>query len=185
MASIGLKRFRYALLNVDGETYGSIKTMGGAISSSVTLNIPEATLYSDDTTKEYVTGFRSAAITLGIDEDDDTIFAEILGKSIDKDTGMVISSIDDTPPYVGFGHVVTKLINNIQFWKVEWFPKVKFKPFIPDANTKGDSIEFATPSVEGLIIASSSGVWEKHQTFETEEAANTALDALFVQPSPN
>jgi phi13 family phage major tail protein len=181
MASIGLKRFRYAILAADGTTYGTVKTMAGAISSSVSLNIPEATLYSDDATTEYVTGFQSATITLGIDEDDDTIFAEILGKTISTETDVVTSSVDDTPPYVGFGHIVTKLVNNVPLFKVEWFPKVKFKPFIPDANTRGESIEFGTPSVEGLILANVEGVWEKHQTLASESAASTALDGLFTQ----
>ncbi|MDR1240274.1 MAG: hypothetical protein LBK29_00110 [Oscillospiraceae bacterium] len=185
MASTGLRRFRYAILNSDRETYSTVKTMAGAISAAVSLNIPEASLYADDTTKEYVTGFQSAAITLGIDDDDDTIFAEILGKTIVTESKLVTSSIDDTPPYVGFGHIVVKLVNNVPLYKVEWFPKVKFKPFIPDANTKGENIEFGTPSVEGMIIANNAGIWEKHQTLTTETAANTALDGFFTQPESN
>jgi len=181
MASIGLRRFRYALLNTDGETYGTIKTMAGAISSSCSPSIAEATLYADDSTKEYATSFQSATLTLGIDDDDDTIFAEILGKTIVTESGLVTSSINDVPPYVGFGHIVTKMIDNIQKYKVEWFPKVKFKPFIPEASTKGDSLEFKTPTVEGLVIANDAGVWEKHQTFLTEAEAITALDGFFTQ----
>lgn len=180
MANTGLKRFRYALLDTDGITYGTVKTMAGAISSSVNLNIPEATLYSDNAIREYVTGFQSATITLGVDDDNDTIFAEILGKTIDLDD-LVTSNVDDTPPYVGFGHIVTKLVDNTPFYKVEWFPKVKFKPFIADAKTKSESIEFGTPNVEGMIIANDEGVWEKHQTFTSETEANTALDEFFTQ----
>jgi phi13 family phage major tail protein len=182
MASTGLKRFRYALLNEDGETYEAVKTMAGAISASVSLNIAEATLYADDATKEYASEFTNGTITLGIDEDDDTIFAEILGKEIDP-SGFVTSNVADTPPYVGFGHVVVKMVNNQKLYKVEFFPKTKFKPFIPDANTKGDSLAFANPSVEGMILANDMGNWEFHKTFTTEVAANAALDALFTQTS--
>lgn len=184
MASIGLKRFRYALLNEDGATYGPIKTMAGAISSNFTPNNAEATLRADDTVKEYVTGFQNASVTLGIDHDDDTIFAEILGKTIDEETGIVASSIDDVPPYLGFGQIVTMLVKNKTIWRVEWFPKVKFKPFIPEVKTKGESIEFTTPTVEGIIIANEAGFWEYHQALESESEAIIALDAFFIQQTP-
>ena len=48
MAGIGLKRFKYAKLNNDGKTYGPVKTLSCAIECKVTLDLAEATLYSDD-----------------------------------------------------------------------------------------------------------------------------------------
>ena len=62
-----------------------------------------------------------------------------------------------------------------------WFPKVQFKPYVTDKTTKGDSLEFSTPSVEGTIFANTSNDWRKRATFDTEEEANTFLDSLFVQ----
>jgi len=181
MAGIGLKNFRYAKLNDDGLTYDEVKTLAGAIECKVALELSEATLYSDDQVKEQVSVFKSGTITAGIDDDDDKIFAELLGKTIDEDTGLVTSNVDDEPIYVGFGHVVPKMKNGSRKYKVEWFPKVKFKPFMVDSKTKGDSLEFTTPSVEATIFEDLNGNWEKHYVFDTEAEANTALEALFVQ----
>lgn len=87
MAGIGLKNFKYAKLNEDGKTYGEVKTLAGAIECKVSLELSEATLYSDDTVKEQVTAFKSGTITAGIDDDNDKIFAELLGQTVDTESG--------------------------------------------------------------------------------------------------
>ena len=181
MASIGLKNFKYAKLNEDGKTYGEIKTLAGAIESKVTLDLSEASLYANDTLKEQVSLFKSGTLTAGIDDDDDSVFAELLGKTVDEQTGIVTSNTEDLPIYVGFGHIVSKIVNGEKKYKVEFFPKVKFKPFIPDSKTKGDSLEFTTPSVEATIFENDNGDWEKHSVCDTESEANTLLESFFVQ----
>ena len=181
MASIGLKSFKYAKLNEDGKTYGEIKTLAGAIESKVTLDLSEASLYANDTLKEQVSLFKSGTLTAGIDDDDDSVFAELLGKTVDEQTGVVTSNTEDLPIYVGFGHIVSKIVNGEKKYKVEFFPKVKFKPFIPDSKTKGDSLEFTTPSVEATIFENDNGDWEKHSVCSTESEANTLLESFFVQ----
>ena len=64
--------------------------------------------------------------------------------------------MNDVPIFVGFGHIVPKMVNGAKKYKVEFFPKMKFKPFIADAKTKGDSLEFTTPSVEATIFENGS-----------------------------
>lgn len=184
MAGIGLKSFKYAKLNDDGKTYGTVKTLAGAIECKVTLDLSEATLYADDTLKEQVSLFKSGTLTAGIDDDDDTVFAELLGKTVDEETGIVTSNVSDTPIYVGFGHIISKLVGGVRKYKVEFFPKMKFKPFIADSKTKGDSLEFTTPSVEATIFENDNGDWEKHNVYNTESEANTALESFFVQQTP-
>ena len=181
MVGIGLKSFKYAKLNEDGKTYGEVKTLAGAIECKVTLDLSEATLYDDDTLKEQVSLFKSGTMTAGIDDNDDTVFAELLGKTFDEETGVVTSNVNDLPIYVGFGHIVPKLIEGIRKYKVEFFPKVKFKPFIADSKNKGYSLYFTTRSVEATIFENDNGNWEKHQICDTEASANTALTEFFVQ----
>ena len=101
-------------------------------------------------------------------------------KSASRSSGL-ISNTEDTPIYVGFGHIVSKIVNGEKKYKVEFFPKVKFKPFIPDSKTKGDSLEFTTPSVEATIFENDNGDWEKHSVCSTESEANTLLESFFVQ----
>ncbi len=185
MAGIGLKNFKYAKLNSDGATYGTVKTLAGAIECKVTLDLSEASLYADDALKEQVSLFKSGTLTAGIDDDDDTVFAELLGKTVDQQTGVVTSNSEDTPIYVGFGHIVPKLVGGVRKYKVEFFPKIKFKPFIADSKTKGDNLEFTTPSVEATIFENDNGDWEKHSVCDTENEANALLESFFVQTQAN
>lgn len=188
MASIGLRRFRYAPLNEDEETYGTIGTLGGAIESKISLNIAEAKLNADDITKEKASEFIDGALTMGVDDDDDSIFSPLLGEktetyktSDEKEVPVYVSNTEDVPKYFGFGQVVPKMINHKRVYKVEWFPKVQFKPYVTDKKTKGDSLEFTTPSIEGTIFADKNNNWRKKATFDSETDANTFLDSLFVQ----
>ena len=80
--------------------------------------------FCDDALKEQVSMFKSGTLTAGIDEDDDAIFAELLGKTVDEETGVVVSNVNDVPIYVGFGHIVPKMINGAKKYKVEFFPKM-------------------------------------------------------------
>lgn len=139
------------------------------------------TFYIYTVTREQVSLFKSGTLTAEIDNDDDTIFAELLGKTVDEETGVVTSNSEDTPIYVGFGHIVPKMVGRVKKYKVEFFPKIKFNPFITDAKTKGDNLEFTTPSVEATIFENDNGDWEKHSVCDTETAANTALTGFFVQ----
>ena len=49
-----------------------------------------------------------------------------------------------------------------------------------DAKTKGDNLEFTTPSVEATIFENDDGDWEKHKVYDTENDANRALEGFFV-----
>ena len=92
----------------------------------------------------------------------------------------VTSKTTDTAIPIGFGHIVTKIVKHQRKYKVEFFPKVTFKPFMQDAKTKGESLEFTTPSVEGTIFPLKDGTWEKHATFDNEADAITYLNSLFT-----
>ena len=141
------------------------------------------TFYIYTVTREQVSLFKSGTLTAEIDNDDDTIFAELLGKTVDEETGVVTSNSEDTPIYVGFGHIVPKMVGRVKKYKVEFFPKIKFKPFITDAKTKGDNLEFTTPSVEATIFENDNGDWEKHSVCDTDTEANTLLASFFVSSS--
>lgn len=141
------------------------------------------TFYIYTVTREQVSLFKSGTLTAEIDNDDDTIFAELLGKTVDEETGVVTSNSEDTPIYVGFGHIVPKMVGRVKKYKVEFFPKIKFKPFITDAKTKGDNLEFTTPSVEATIFENDNGDWEKHSVCDTETETNTLLASFFVSSS--
>lgn len=187
MANIGLTNIWFANLTEasDGTpSYDGAKNLGKAVSCSVEITNNEATLYGDDALAESDTSFASGSITLGVTDDDDTIFAPLLGHSIDAG-GEVIKTSTDTAPYVGCGRIVTKMVNGQYKYKVEFLYKCKFSEPSRDENTKGESIEFSTPTVEGVVAALGdvNGTWSKSKTFNTKSDALTYLQGLMAASS--
>ena len=181
MATIGLRGFRYAKLGPDGTNYGPIKNVAGAIEVGASLDLKEAALHADDTIFEYDSVFGGGTLTLGVADDDPETFSELLGNEYDQQSGIVTRKSDDTAIYVGWGYVLPQIILNVRKFRIEFFPKVKFKPYVSSAKTKGDSLEFTNPSVEGSIFENVDRVWGKYGVFTTETAANEALDNLFLE----
>lgn len=185
MANIGLTNIWFSNLTeaADGTaTYDGAKNLGKAVSCSVSITNNEAKLYGDDTLAESDTSFASGTITLGVTDDDDTVFAPLLGHELDAETQEVIKTSNDAAPYVGVGRIVTKMVNGAYKYKVEFLYKVKFAEPSKDETTKGESIEFSTPSVEGLIssLDDVNGTWSKTKTFNTKSDALTYLKNLMA-----
>lgn len=180
MAKIGLNNFKYSKLTEaeDGTaTYAGAKSLGKAIDCKVSIETNTAELYADDGLAESDYTFKKGTVTLGIDEDDDTIFAEILGHTISED-GEMVRKDTDIAPYVGVGRILTKLVNGAYKYKVEFLPKVKFAEPSPEEKTKGENIEYSTPSIEGTVMKLADGTWSRTQTFATKEEAVTYLTGL-------
>lgn len=179
MAKIGLTNFRYAVLTeaADGTpSYGGPQTPAKAVSCSVSVTNNDAKLFADDTLAESDTSFASGTVTMGIDEDDLTTMATLLGHTITD--GEMVRSTTDTAPYVGLGRVVTKMVNGEYAYKVEFINKVKFSEPSQDNTTKGDSIEFGTTEIEGTISALATGNWSVAKQFTSKAAAVAYLEEL-------
>lgn len=184
MANIGLTNIWFSPLTeaADGTAlYAGAKQLGKAVSCSTSITNNEAKLYGDDTLAESDTSFSNGTITLGVTDDDDDVFAELLGHTVTED-GEVIKAASDAAPYVGVGRIVTKMVNGAYKYKVEFLYKVKFSEPSKDENTKGESIEFATPSIEGIIAAldDTANTWNKSKTFNTKSDALTYLKNLMA-----
>ena len=183
MANIGLTNIWFSPLTegADGTaTYEGATYLGKAVSCSVSITNNEAKLYGDDVLSESDTSFASGTITLGVTDDDDTVFAQLLGHTITN--GEVVKKSTDAAPYVGVGRIVTKMVNGAYKYKVEFLYKVKFAEPSKDENTKGESIEFSTPSVEGMISALDDldGTWNVTKTFNVKSDALTYLKNLMA-----
>lgn len=179
MANIGLKNYKYGVLDESGATpkYGEGKTFGKAIDCKVSADVNSAELYADDGLAESDYSFKKATVTVGVD-DDDTAFAEVLGHTKGAD-GEVGYKDTDVAPYVGFGRIITKVKGGAYKYKVEFLCKVKFKEPATEETTKGEAIEFKTPSIEGTAMSLADGTWRKAKTFDSMAEAQAYLDGLF------
>lgn len=185
MAKIGLNNLWYSMLTEasDGTpTYDGAKSVGKAVSASASISNNSATLYADDALAESDTSFQSGTITLGVDDDREATFADLLGHEVQEDE--VVRNVNDVAPFVGLARIIVKMVSNVRLYKVEVLYKVKFSEPSQDDNTKGESVEFATPTIEGTIAALANGDWSTSKTFSTKDAAITYIQETFAAPTP-
>ena len=182
MAKIGLTNLIYSKLTEasDGTpSYDGAKTLGKAVSANVSISNNSATLYADDMLAESDTSFQTGTITVGVDEDGDTIFADLLGHTVDSN-GVVVKRATDTAPFVAVGRIITKMVSGVYYYKAEVLFKVKFAEPSQDNTTKGESIEFSTSEIEGTIATLADGRWCTSQTFTSKANALAFIEALFA-----
>lgn len=178
MAKVGLKGIRYAVLDTEDGTYGTPASLGKGVTASVTPNNQDASLYADDALAESDSSFIDADVSVTVDDGRDaTVLAPLLGHTVS--TGEVVRNSGDVAPYVGMGRIVTKVVNNVKAFKAEFLCKVKFAEPSQEENTKGDSVEFGTTTIEGKASTIASGLWSKTKEFATEAEAETYLDTCF------
>lgn len=151
MATIGLDKLYYAKITEaeDGEeTYGTPEILAKAISAELSVELAEATLYADDGASEVVKDFKSGKLTLGVDDIGITAAQNLTGAAAD-DNGVLISAGENVAPPVAIGFRALRANGKYRYF---WLYRVIFG--IPSANlqTKGDSITFQTPSIEGTVM---------------------------------
>ena len=185
MATIGLNNFRYAkLLNPESTgdpIYDGAKSPGKAISCNVEIENYDAELYADDVLVESDKSFKNGTATVTIDDENLATAANLLGHTFQD--GVIVRKADDNAPYVGFGRIVMKLVNNVKKYKVEFLYKVKFGEPSVENQTKGEDIEFDTMELEGKVTALLNGKWSTAKEFDSKDDAKTFLESLMTAPA--
>ena len=151
MATSGLDRLYYAKITEDEigeETYAAPVPLAKAISADMSVELAEAILYADDGAAEIVKEFKNGTLSLGIDDIGVSAASDLTGATID-DNHVLISTSEDGGTPVAVGFRAKKANGKYRYY---WLYKVKFG--IPATNlaTKGDSITFSTPTIEGTIM---------------------------------
>ena len=152
MATIGLDKLYYAKITEDAdgfETYSTPVQLAKAMTADLSVELAEATLYADDGTAESVREFKSGTLSLGIDDIGASVASDLTGSVIDTN-GVIVAAQEDGGAPVAIGFRAKKGNGKYKYF---WLYRVKFG--IPATNlaTKGDSISFSTPTIEGTIFA--------------------------------
>lgn len=177
MATIGLDKLVYALITEDkngNETYGTPVQLAKAISADLSIELNEAILFADDGQSEMVKEFKSGTISLGVDDIGNEAAVALVGATLDSN-GVLISGGEDISQYVAIGFRAKKSNGKYKYY---WLYRVLFG--IPATNlaTKGDSITFSTPTIEGAIYrrnkpdGNNKHPWKAEVT-ETQENSET------------
>lgn len=189
MARIGYKKGKYNKIDASTKKYAAITEgvpcLEKVIDEKFSAEYNSAELYADDTLAECDYSFKKGTLSITVANDDDKKEAELMGNTISEDE--VTKNVSDTAPEFGYGHIVTKIVNGVKKYKVEFFPRVKWTKITTDAKTRGESVEFGTTAIEGTVFpldadfnGFKAGDWEKHQTFATEAEAEAYLDSCLT-----
>ena len=150
MATIGLDKLFYSKITEDEngeETYATPVPLAKAMTAELSIELAEATLYADDGASEIVKEFQSGTLTLGIDDIGTAVAEDLTGAKIDSNKVLISAGEDGgTPVAVGFR---AKKSNGK--YRYFWLYRIKFGIPATNLTTKGESIEFSTPSIEGTV----------------------------------
>ena len=151
MATIGLDKLYYAKITEDEsgeETYGTPTSLAKAMTVDLSVELAEATLYADDGAAEVVKEFKSGTLTLGIDDIGVQAAQDLTGAKIDTNK-VLISTSEDGSASVAIGFRAKKANGKYRYF---WLYKVKFGIPATNLTTKGESITFSTPTIEGTVL---------------------------------
>jgi len=151
MATIGLDSLYYAKITEDEnghETYGIPKVLAKAMTAELSVELIEAILYADDGASEVVKEFKSGALTLGIDDIGSLVAQDLTGCKIDSNNVVVSRSEDGGSP-VAIGFRAKKANGKYRYF---WLYRVIFSVPATSLATKGDSITFSSPTIEGTVF---------------------------------
>ncbi|GHU82622.1 hypothetical protein FACS1894196_1240 [Clostridia bacterium] len=151
MATIGFDKLYYARITQsdDGEEiYAVPAILAKAMKADLSIELAEAVLFADDGAAEVLKDFKSGKLSLGVDDIGVSAAQDLTGATTD-DNGVLVSASENAGAPVAIGFRAMKPDGKYRYF---WLYKVKFG--IPSTNlqTKGDSITFQTPTIDGTVM---------------------------------
>lgn len=145
--------------DADGEGF----VIGKAINFTGTPNKNDVTLYADDATAETDKTQRNWSVSLNVDDLTLKVRADLLGHKYEKvesfegmdgmsgvtNAEKMTIGTDDVAPYFGTGFYKRRRKDNVTSYEVVWLYKVQYSEPTENAETKGESVNFQTPTMEG------------------------------------
>lgn len=164
MAFIGLRKPIVAPRTGLG-VYETPFVFGKAIGITVNPSYAEGSLNADDVQIEYDKEFVSAEVGLNTNTIPKESRSSVFGHRVEED-GEILFNADDENGYVGTGWVSVEKVDGKKMFTGNFLHKVKFSEPNEDYATKGENIEYKTPSITGRAVAEDTGDWKSTKTFE-------------------
>lgn len=168
-------------------TYGTGFDVGALINANLTINRSNNKLYADDVLNESENDITSMELEMGVDDLLEDIQAKMgLLKEVTTGTGTaaVTTYYDTGNPAkdLGVGYMRVRRKKGVTTYQALWIYKSKFSINNETAQTKGEQIEWQTPTAvgdcAGIYIDNSGDIYfRKRQIFTTEGAAAAWLDS--------
>lgn len=171
-------------------SYTAGKVLGKAVSYTINLDEPtQNNLYGDNEIAESDNQiFTTGNIALNTTEFTPDIRGWIFGiepeeVTVGSKTVNVYNYDDDTKPIdFGVGFIEDKQVNNVDQWAVKILNRVRARIPGTSANTKGETIEWQTPTITCDIYRDETAKrrWQREtEVFTTEADAKEFLNSIF------
>lgn len=150
---IGCDSLVYAIMQTEDTAttppaYGDVKTAPGVISININPNASQETLFADDGPMDTATTLGKVDVAINKAELTTENKADLLGHEID-DNGGIAYGDSDVPPWVAIGFRTLKSNGKYRY---VWLYKGKFTDPEDNNETKGDSINFQTDTINGQFV---------------------------------
>lgn len=166
---IGMKDLFYAKLLEDVKggltTYATPKSLAGAVTGNLNPNGSMTPFFSDDGPTVVVTSQGLLELELGIDALEKEVAAEIFGWRIDSN-GVLLEGDSANQPYIALGWRSETTDGG---YKYVWLYKGKIQPPSEEYQTKGESVEIKSGSLNASFIKRDSDGEKKVSVHSNDE----------------
>ena len=171
-------------MEADGQaiTYVKGQVIGGMMTAEISYTRNSNPLYADDRVMEEDNSITGGTIKMGVDDVNDDARVMMLGDVKEGDAGEeVYHETGESAPYVGTGYIRVRRKDNKTNYIAYWVHKAIFGIGTESAKTKGQNIEWQTPTLEGSIMGVKNNAalqtrFRERRTFTKESEARTWLN---------
>lgn len=155
-------------------SYENPTDVGDAMSAQLDLKFAEGRLYAESKLAEYIKLATGDTISLAVKYIKKAAQAMLYGCTTDTSKENIKFSAKDVANYVGVGFYAPDKVDGVTKYTCVWVPKALFGPPSMAYQTKGENIQFNTPTTTGEFLADDS---ENELLLETE-TVDSAADAI-------
>lgn len=155
-------------------SYENPTDVGDAMSAQLELRFAEGRLYAESRLAEYIKLATGGTISLAVKYIKKAAQTMLYGCTSDTSKENLKFSAKDIANYVGVGFYAPDKIDGVTKYTCVWVPKALFGPPSLAYQTKGENIQFNTPTTTGEFLADDS-TDELLLEVETVDSATAAV----------
>lgn len=193
MPQFDLKGIKVGKYNFNKETkkvtYDTPISVGDAMSCTMEIRRAEARLYAEGALKEYISEITGGTCSIGtkyIPADAQQLMygsREKVRTIAEKEVTSLLTGSNDSGDYVGVAGYDPDMMDNIKKYYCWMFKKVRFGKPGMSLQTKGETIQFQTPTTTGEILPDDTNLEDnvvEEAYVDSEEEAIAWVDAVFA-----
>ena len=159
-------------------SYENPTDVGDAMSAQLDLKFAEGRLYAESKLAEYIKLATGGTISLAVKYIKKAAQAMLYGCTTDTSKENIKFSAKDVANYVGVGFYAPDKVDGVTKYTCVWVPKALFGPPSMAYQTKGENIQFNTPTTTGEFLAADS---EDELLLETETVDSAAEAVAWIK----